>query len=237
MAYRILVADDEPGVRDLLRRALSIEPWEVETAGDGREALNRLCGSPFDLAVLDVRMPHPDGLEVLRTLREKGIQTDVIVLTGYGFTDMAVQAMKLGARDFVEKQKLNLPELVATVRRLLEGRHLPPHVLANRLDAFLKERAFDSSLRFGDLCDHFHLSASYVARLFQEHLGESFRRRLSRCRVQRAKELLTSTDGPLYLIAERCGFKHWTRLTEAFVRLEGIPPQKYREICGDRRTK
>lgn len=236
MPYCILIADDDPAFCDILQRALSSEPWTVKIARDGREALDLLCTSHFDLAVLDFAMPHLTGLEVLEAVKQKGIQTDIIILTGYGTIPLTVQAMKAGAREFIEKP-IKPIELVATIRRLLESRHFPPHVRAARLDTFLKDHGSDPSLKLSDLCRHFRISPAYVARLFQKYIGASFRRRLSYHRVQKAKHLLESTGAPLYLIAGECGFKNYRRLIEAFGRLEGIPPGKYRKICRDRRTK
>src|SRR4051812_14484705 len=79
---RVLVVDDEPAVRVALERALRLEAYDVELAVDGREALDRLAGgSPPDAVVLDVAMPHVDGLEVCRRLRDAGDRTPVMMLT------------------------------------------------------------------------------------------------------------------------------------------------------------
>ncbi len=80
---RVLIADDDPELCTLFLTALRSEPWTVETAGDGREALDQLCTLPFDVAILDYDMPHFNGLSVLESVRQKGIQTDVVLLTGY----------------------------------------------------------------------------------------------------------------------------------------------------------
>ena len=93
-------ADDESDLCAVLQRWLRNEPWTVETAGDGCEALAHLCKNHFDVAVLDLMMPPPDGLGVLDVVRQKGMQTDVVILTGYGAVHTAVQAMKMGAQDF-----------------------------------------------------------------------------------------------------------------------------------------
>ena len=78
---RILVVDDEPAVRASLERALRLEGYEVDLAADGREALARLANGAPDAIVLDVVMPHIDGLEVCRRLRSLGDRTPVLVLT------------------------------------------------------------------------------------------------------------------------------------------------------------
>lgn len=230
MPYRILIADDDPDLRDLFQNGiLRLEPsWTVEVAGDGREALDLLCNSHFDVAVLDVQMPYLDGLAVLKEAKKRGIQTDVINLTGYGDVEKSVQAMKEGARDFFQKP-IKPDELVAAIRKALES-HFPSHVVAAWLDAYLKEHASRPSLKLSDLCENFHLSRSHVARLFREHLDTSFERQLSLHRVHQAKRLMETTDDPLYSIAEQCGFRDQTRFSKVFRRMEGTTPQKYREM-------
>lgn len=226
----ILIADDNPDFCALLRSViLQREPsWIVDFAGDGREALEMLCKGPYNVAILDVNMPHLDGLEVLRAVKKRGLQTDVIILTGYGDVEMSVQAMKEGTQDFFQKP-VQPDEIVAAVRKAFE-RHFPSHIVAVWLDAYLKDHASKPSLKLSDLCEHFHLSRSHLSRLFREHLGASFERQLSLHRVQIAKHLMETTDDPLYLIAEQCGFRDQARFSKVFHRMEGMSPQKYREI-------
>lgn len=230
MPCRILIADDDPDLRDLFRNAiLRLEPsWSVEVAEDGREALDLLSKSHFNIAVLDYQMPHLNGLEVLKEIRQRDIQTDVILMTGHGEVDLAVQAMKEGARDFIQKP-INLPNFITTLRALLETRHLPSHVVAARLDAFLKEHASAPLLTLNDLCRHFSIKRSYASRLFQENFHMSFRKRRAYHRVQMAKHLLKSTDASLKVIATQCGFRNQRRFSEAFRMVEGMSPGQYRK--------
>ncbi len=230
----ILIADDDSDLREAIRDWLASEPWFVQTAGDGREAFNLLCNSHFDIAVLDFKMPGLNGIDVLQAIRREGIQTDVLILTGYGTIETAVQAIKKGAEDFLQKP-FKKGDLIAIIQRLLERRNLLTHALPDRLDAFLNVRAFDPSLKLEDLCRHFKISARYVSKLFKERIGMSFRRRLAHFRVERAKTLLESTDEPLYRIAEKCGFRDYRQLTMTFRRLEKIPPREYRVLSRDRK--
>ena len=228
MAHRILIADDDEMVCSYLEKVLRPEPWEVATVYDGREAMELLCNNTFDVAVLDLLMPPYNGLDILEAVQEKGVQTDVVMLTGHGTIEVAVDAMKYGARDFLTNP-IKPVEFVTTIRRLLDQRRPLPHVLASRLDDYTREHAGNAALMLGDLCQHFRISERYVCRLFQEHGRATFRQRLSYYRVERAKDLLASTDLSMYQIAERCGFKNQRRFTEAFRRQEGTSPRKYRE--------
>ncbi len=115
----VLVVDDEPAVRVALERALRLEAYEVELAADGREALDRLAGPGRpDAIVLDVAMPHVDGLEVCRRLREAGDRTPVLMLTARDAVDDRVAGLDAGADDYLVKP-FALKELKARLRALL----------------------------------------------------------------------------------------------------------------------
>ncbi len=127
MPASILVVDDEKNAREgyaeLLTSAFGPDTVQVEMAEDGLVAAKKLSERSFDLMVTDIRMPHIDGMELLKTAREKYSNTDVVVLTGHGTIEMAVEAMRLGAVDYLQKP-VNLDELELVVRRILEQRKL-----------------------------------------------------------------------------------------------------------------
>ena len=115
----ILVVDDEPAVRDSLRRALELEGYDVELAQDGQEALARLARDPLPEAlVLDVLMPGVDGLETCRRLRTRGVKVPVLMLTARAEVDSRVAGLDAGADDYLPKP-FALAELLARLRALL----------------------------------------------------------------------------------------------------------------------
>ena len=115
---RILVVDDEPAVQNALSRALSLERYEVAQAVDGREALERLGTAAYEVVILDISMPHVDGLEVCRRLREGGDRTPVLMLAARDQVDDRVAGLDAGADDYLVKP-FALRELLARVRALL----------------------------------------------------------------------------------------------------------------------
>jgi two-component system, OmpR family, response regulator MprA len=115
---RILVVDDEPSVRTALERALVPEGYEVDLAADGAAALDRIATAPPDAVVLDVGMPHVDGLEVCRRMRQAGDRTPVLMLTARDAIDDRVEGLDAGADDYLVKP-FALRELRARLRALL----------------------------------------------------------------------------------------------------------------------
>jgi len=99
----VLIVDDEKNIRLTLSKALEPLAAEIETAGDGREALEKLKQKPYNLMLLDLKMPGIDGMEVLRRTHAIYPQMRVIIITAYGTIASAVEAMKLGAVDFIQK--------------------------------------------------------------------------------------------------------------------------------------
>jgi two-component system, OmpR family, response regulator MprA len=118
MQSRLLVVDDDPDVRDSLKRALGYAGYAVATATNGAEALSSVARSPVDLIILDVLMPMMDGFDTCRALRERGNATPVLVLTARDTVDDRVTGLEAGADDYLVKP-FALRELLARVNALL----------------------------------------------------------------------------------------------------------------------
>ena len=123
---RVLIVDDEPNVRLMLETTLSSVGYDVTEAGDGHAALDRLSGTgpDYDLVLLDLLMPRMDGMELLRQLRALGDVIPVVILTAHGSIPEAVEAMKLGAIDFLTKP--TTPDALRRVVAEVIERHAVP---------------------------------------------------------------------------------------------------------------
>jgi two-component system nitrogen regulation response regulator NtrX len=119
----ILVVDDEPGVRSSISGVLRDEGFDVDTASSGEECLEKANGAAFDVIVLDIWLPGLDGLTTLQRLRERQIDSQVVIISGHGNIESAVRAIKMGAFDFIEKP-LSLEKTVLVVRNALRQRDL-----------------------------------------------------------------------------------------------------------------
>jgi two-component system, OmpR family, response regulator MprA len=128
MQPRLLVVDDDPDVRDSLRRALGYAGYAVATAANGADALSSVARSPVDLIILDVLMPMLDGFDTCRALRERGDATPVLTLTALDAVDDRVTGLEAGADDYLVKP-FALRELLARVNALLRRTQPPRDVL------------------------------------------------------------------------------------------------------------
>jgi len=115
----VLVVDDEKSVRDSIRMILEYEKFEVQEAGDAPSATARVEGGDFDLVLLDIKMPGEDGLKVLRRLRQGYPDLPVVMISGHGTIETAVEATRLGAYDFLPKP-LDRDKLLIVARNAAE---------------------------------------------------------------------------------------------------------------------
>lgn len=120
---RILIIDDERSIRNTLKDILEYEKFEVELAEDGLEGLEKAEKAKFDVILCDIKMPRMDGIEVLEKLQEQQNEATVVMISGHGNIDTAVEAIKKGAYDFISKP-LDLNRLLITVRNALDKTQL-----------------------------------------------------------------------------------------------------------------
>ncbi|MFN8294645.1 MAG: sigma-54 dependent transcriptional regulator [Chitinophagales bacterium] len=116
---KILIVDDEKAIRRTLKEILEYEKYDIEEAEDGEVGLEKIEKNNYDVIILDVKMPKKDGIEVLTEMQQKGIDTPVIVLSGHGNIETAVEAVKKGAFDYIPKPP-DLNRLLITVRNAMD---------------------------------------------------------------------------------------------------------------------
>ena len=120
---RILVIDDERSIRNTLKDILEFEKYQVEVAEDGFKALELIRSADFDVILCDIKMPGMDGIEVLQKIEEIKPDIPVVMISGHGNIDTAVESIKKGAFDFIEKP-LDLNRLLITLRNAMDKSHL-----------------------------------------------------------------------------------------------------------------
>lgn len=115
---RILIVDDEPDLCGQLERVFSDQNYDVDTAADGEDGLEKILANPYDLILLDIMLPKKDGLTVLRELRKENIDTPVLLLTARSEIDDRIKGLDQGADDYLAKP-FSVAELLARARALL----------------------------------------------------------------------------------------------------------------------
>ena len=140
---KLLVVDDEPSMRDMLRIVLRRDGYDVTVASNGREALAAMEHGFFDLLLTDIRLPDIDGVQVLREAKVRHRDTVALMMTAYASTETAVEAMRLGAADYFIKP-FNMDELRLKVRSHLEARRL-------RVENVLLKRVLETSHSFENI--------------------------------------------------------------------------------------
>ena len=140
---RILVVDDEPSMREMLRIVLRRDGYDVVLAENGREAIDRLQAEPFDLLLSDIRMPDLSGVDVLRAAKEINGDIAAFMMTAFASTDTAVEGMRLGALDYFTKP-FSMDELRLKIRQHLEAGRL-------KQENLLLKRALNTRHQFSSI--------------------------------------------------------------------------------------
>lgn len=150
---RILLVDDDKSIRVTLGQALEASGFEVVAAVDGEHALDKFHGDVFDLVLMDMKMPGIDGMEVLRHLKNERPAQPVIMMTGFGTVETAVEALKLGAVDYIQKP-FGPDEVRAIVRRVLDRKELDERELVTCEETLewakrcIVERNLDKAMKY-----------------------------------------------------------------------------------------
>ena len=143
----VLVVDDDPFMRELLAEALSEAGYDVISAADGKQALQRLSLNEFEVALIDLSLPDVDGMELVSSTADGSPETQIIIMTGYPSLDSAIEALRQGAQDYLIKP-FKIPEVHAAVGRAVKNQKLQVEVRGLRLRVRDLQREVDQ-LRAG----------------------------------------------------------------------------------------
>ena len=144
---KILVVDDDPVTRSLLKKRLSKLDYEVETAESGVDAIRMISNTYYDVVLTDLMMPGGiDGIGVLETAKESSLKTEVILITAHGSIDNAIVAMKKGATDYLQKP-INLDELVLRLAKIQNLKHLMKNASDLRVAMDVTEQASGETIQ------------------------------------------------------------------------------------------
>lgn len=229
----IFVVEDDGIIRDIMRGALERE-YNVLEASKCSEAAD-LLGNVIDLALIDYMLPDGDGIRLLRAIREVKPGLPVIIMTAYGSEDVAIEALRAGATDYVKKP-LVLAYLRKKVSDILAGNKTDEpaetsikkeEFLLDGVAAFIEDNYADD-LRRNMLAEKVCMNKYKFSKIFNERFGQSIKSYLNRIRVKKAAELLRNRDLSIGDIAFSVGFESVEHFNRVFKEIYGISPRAYR---------
>jgi two-component system, response regulator YesN len=249
----ILIVDDEPRTRQGLKKTLDTwanGEYQIFTASNGEETIKIMREQKVHVLLTDIRMPEMTGLELLKIIKEQKMSPVIIVISAYSEFEYAHEALRLGVINYLLKPigKKNLIEAVEDALKAVEKQERAG-VIEKVVDTKLVDvnsqnpsnrlpirEALDyinnhikSELTQKEVADHVHLNPSYLSVLFKEHVKLTFSEYVTRRRIQRAKEMLMSTNLPITDIAEESGYKTAKYFIKIFKEIEGETPSAYRK--------
>jgi two-component system response regulator YesN len=229
---KILVVDDEKIVREAFMAAFG--DYEIVPAASGQEAINILKKpNDVDLVVLDVVMPGLNGIQLVKEIKGIAPELGVVMLTGYGSKDVAVEALRAHADDFIEKP-FDINQTKETIERLLSKTKKSFPMEGNgtngkirKAQEFIK-RNYSKSLSLRDVAQMSYLSPKYFSRLFKEKTGKSFNGFRVNLRMKMAKKLLSKDNYNISQIACTVGYQNPDSFMKMFKRVTSLTPSEYR---------
>jgi YesN/AraC family two-component response regulator len=230
ISEKIVVIDDDERVIRSLRLALN--DYELVCFNNGSDGI-KYFQRPRDASIvlLDVMMPGIDGLSVLEQLKKINRDLTVIIMTGFGSQEIAVQALRKRADDFIEKP-FNIIEIKDKIKNILKerigenrfDRDKGKHV--ERIKCFIERNYTNSSLEY--IADELCLSPKYISRMFNQKNGSSFRDYKVTVKMERAKVLLKDSSFTVNEISDRLGYLNPESFMRIFKRRTRLTPSQFR---------
>ena len=252
---KLLIADDEKLTREGLKNGIAWEELgidEIRLAHDGRDALRITETFLPDIVLTDVRMPHMDGIEMAKALKDRFPELSVIFMSGYSDREYLKAAIRLRAVSYVEKP-IHLNEVSAAVAAAAKERgereilhrieaaspevEENPAIVPRETDSthvdlvrsYVKAHYSDTALSIKAISDHVRLSPSYICTLFKSETGETLNQYITRFRMEKAREALSDPRNKVADIAEEVGFTDSNYFSKAFKKSFGLSPTEFRQ--------
>lgn len=243
---KVLVVEDEEMIRKGIVLAVdwaALDCVVVGEAANGVQALEAVERYDPTLIITDLKMPQMDGIEMLRTLRERGNNAAVIILTAYDDFSYMQSALRLGAVDYLLKpfHDGDLENAVASMRRRFELRPeqtgIPELKKGDRSKYVLMAMDFigrhynDPDISVGAIAEHVGISEGHLSHMFRKETDYTILNYLTRYRIHKAMELLKDCRVKVYEVAERVGYKDIAYFSATFKRITGVAPSEYQDTC------
>ena len=228
MAYQILIVDDDQEFREEMRECL--ESYRIIEAADGLQALEILKKPhAIDLVILDVMMPSLRGTEALKQIKKLSPDLAVIISTGQSSKDVAIEALKGHADDYIEKPFV-VEKFLASVQRVLDSKNksLTAHLNKMQRVKIFIERNFDKKISLEQAAQEVCLSPKYLSRIFKENTGFGFNDYRLKIKIQKSEDLLKKSSDTIERISIQLGYKNVESFIRMFEQFKGCTPTEYR---------
>jgi YesN/AraC family two-component response regulator len=226
MPYSILLVDDDDDFRLEFSSILKKEYTIIE-ASNGREALEIIKGPHIvDLVIMDVMMPGIRGTDVLKEMKTCDPELSIIIITGYSSKDLAIEALRAHADDYLEKPVKIKPALTI-IKRILAGKYGNASTIIDKIKYFI-EKNYHKDINLRDVAESVFLSPKYISRLFKEKEGTGFHDYKLKLRIDKAKELLKSTALTVNEISYKVGYVNVESFVRVFKKMTGNTPSSFR---------
>ena len=232
--YKVLIADDEHTIREGLTHFVLWHELDCEVvclAANGVEALEHVRSNTIDIAILDIKMPGIDGLELLRIISKEQPHIRCIILTAHTEFAYVHKALRLSAFDYVEKLnfELELPEVVKrAISDIAKNAKRYDAVEPSSIHRALKfvEQNFSDKISLNYVSENVFLNKSYLSRAFKQEIGLSITEEINRLRIEKAQKLLKQ-NMRICDVAEQVGFSDPSYFTRVFKKVVGVNPSEY----------
>lgn len=241
MRGKILFVDDDDVFRHEFKDALS--GYTVLEASSGSQALAILRkANSIDLVILDVMMPGLNGIEVLKEIKKISENVGIIILTGYSSEDIAIEALKNHADDYLEKP-LEVEKALESIDRIIQLKSAKNDMSLSGIEEKIEkvkrfaERNWSKKVSLNDAALEVCLSPKYLSRVFHQITGVTFNEYKLKLKVEKAKELLLKTGGNINQIADKLGYANAESFIRLFEKYMGLSPLRFRKTAKLKKTK
>lgn len=247
--YKLLVIEDEELVRKGIVSLIDYDKLGIEAvyeAGDGNAALDIIREKQPDIVLSDINMPRMDGITLAKKIKSAYPKTGIIFLTGYDYFDYAVEALKLGADDYILKpiSKNDVEQILTKTIKKREEKEKNEQIndllltvdsgisenessRRGKIESIIADNLYDPNLSLKDIASKLGFSVSYLSTMIKKDLGINFQEYVIEQRIAKAKILLLTTDMKIYEIAENVGFYDVNYFSARFKHHVGMTPRQY----------
>lgn len=234
MSFNILLVDDDPEFREEFCE--SLEEYHILQAANGVEALKILAKpNEIELVILDVMMPGLRGTKVMQEMKKVAPNLGIIILTGYSSKDIAVEALKGKADDYVEKP-VDIDKIKQIIERIMaeRGGRGPAAAFSEDIRGKIErvkkfaEKNYDKKVGLEDAAELVCLSPKYLSRIFKQDIGMGFSAYRLGVKIQKAKEMLERTGYSIEQISDGLAYQNLESFIRIFKQYTGVTPTEYR---------